>query len=293
MYDGLSLIYDTETGFFGNPFINIRKIALDGAISVEAEYVDKVDDEFIKKINGFLLNGTPLFLTVFTDKLTYHRAYVTNNARHRHSIVLWGMNFDEGLAYVTDSFIMDYTGRIDMYSGPTQLSDIRNCAYGYALFNVKQGAAVPRDEVLKRALNSINGFLNKAKDENGKYYGHTSVMKYVESLNSINKMDDSLFLKACIDTHYTIKIMIKHIFEYSESLVTENLNEENNDREIIIQELKALKDGWDKMALLFLLSGKRKDKGRISTIIEDCKNLIYKQETVFKGIYESIGKIVV
>lgn len=309
----LDVQYGFDLNFIGNSFSTAINGLRKNSIEVfEACHKDEAD--FVLKSGDVLAKECFILLNVNTAELSYNKVY-QKGAGRPHFIILYGIDTECETAYIFDSHIREYSGRIATYRGPVLLSEIAKATKLMYWFVIKKCDQPTEREIHEATVRSLTEFLQdhdyellkrrginifknifkedlsvaSKNDETG-LRGFSALERYVLDFKLLKDLDRGEFSSICTNINYNIRLMAyMHILEFMISLLSDKPIYQFGNYVLYLNSLKELYQGWNKAALIILKIGMTDRRDRISEVTVQCENLLKVQETVFRSILAHIS----
>jgi hypothetical protein len=297
--NGFNVEYQSDLSYVGYSGLDevIQNMANENLFKVNMCYKLQDKDELFQKACNAVLENNVVILFVGTENLNYSDAFREVSDENRgHCILMYGIDTEQDVVYVADSYFKDSAGRMQEYQGPASIEDIKKSIFGFVWFDTDNASKIINKKmVLDITINNLRSFLEgstiKNKFEN-KFFGNLAFKRFVGDLYKLEDLDEDSFAKACIDINFNIKVrsamvIIDNIINYIHN--DADLQIEGYD--IILEELQTLRREWDKLSLNVTKAGLTKRKRMIPAICEMANNVIQIQDKTFSNYLQYLEKV--
>ncbi|QNU66157.1 hypothetical protein EHE19_014915 [Ruminiclostridium herbifermentans] len=293
--NGFNVEYQSDLNYVGYSGLDnvIENIAKENLFKVNMCYKLQDKDELFQKACNAVLDNHVVILFVGTENLNYSDAFREISDENRgHCILMYGIDSEEGMVYVADSYFKDSSGRMKEYQGPASIEDIRKSIFGFVWFDTdKASKLINKKMVLDITINNLRTFLEGVTTEN-KFFGNLAFKKYAFDLYKLENLDEDSFAKACIDINFNIKVRSAIvIIDNMISFIRNNEDFQIEGYDTILEELQILRREWEKVALNATKAGLTKRKRMIPAICEMANNTIQIQDKTFGSYLQYLEKI--
>ncbi|MCX8130477.1 MAG: BtrH N-terminal domain-containing protein [Clostridia bacterium] len=230
--------------------------------------------------------GNMIALYVYADCLEHHDIKAIRYPFHL--LAVYGVDTVRRTAYIGDSYIVNDKGQASLYMGKADLDKIMSSTKEFAVFKNTGKVDISRKTVFDSVLNSINVFLNyEYKD--GLLIGNSGLKKFVRDIDELVRFNEPIFNQYHENIAAALKwISLGPMMKNIMNLFDENEELRVKDYEMIIDEFQKIESEWIKFSLNIIKLGYSPKKDKIGVIIENCNNLIGRQESALAGLYEHI-----
>ncbi|MDP4095717.1 BtrH N-terminal domain-containing protein [Paenibacillus sp. P96] len=266
-------------GTFGN---QLRRItASEGpAIQVEAWDPQGGDpDKLVKALHA----GYGTMLHVSSAALTYHEVYTINEPRG-HVIELCGLETESRTAQVSDSFLLDSSGRALHYTGPARLDDLLGGMMEYAWL-VEAPAALPPARVHQACALHIREYLTGRSGDPRIRRGDAAYRAFIADFQLLSDMDDREFRFFCGEIYYQLRIgTALTLVDYLRDYVMFHQHALGAEAHVIADRAQELHAGWHRLNLHLYKTGLQLDRRRVPTIMSRAHELADRQYRLFERL---------
>ncbi len=295
MCNGFNVVYEPDLNRIGYSGLDdvIENMARENLFKINMCYRLQDKDELFQKACNAVLDNNVVILFVGTENLNYSNAFKEVSDENRgHCILMYGIDSEQGIVYVADSYFKDSSGRMQNYKGPASIEDIRKSIFGFVWFDTNKASnIISKKMVLDTTINNLKAFMEEVTTEN-KCFGNLAFKRFVGNLNKLEALDEESFAKACIDINFTIKIRsARVIIDNMISFIRDNANFQIEGYDKVLEELQTLRREWDKVAINVTKAGLTKRKRMISTICEIANNTIQIQDKTFNNYLQYLEKV--
>ncbi len=262
-------------------------------LSIEARIGKEIKDERVfQSLIGALANNNPILLLVDSKVLDYHpRHYQLNNIQDSHCIILYGVDDKENHAYIGDSYILDNTGEVILYSGEFPLNRVIESTRGFVWFNIDASKAVDKKKIFDKMAENLERFLTE-KREGTLLKGNLALYRCIDDIRMMKEIDTRVFEAVCTEFAYFISAHFLSKFDYLINMLAEDRSFHINHHEVILEDVKSLKSDWSSFCVHLLRAGFSTNKSQIDRIAENGINLVRKQERIFFEVLNQIKAVV-
>jgi hypothetical protein len=290
--DGLGILYDADSRFIGSPMTSVGNLRKHDMFKINFSYISDMKEENWSYILDSISKNNIVLLIVNTKGLTYDDVYVKRSENFNHAILIYGMDTDNDIAFISDQDIREDAGGIRGFQGAASFNEIKDSAYAFIHIEVKTHIALDNNYILKCIYEGLEKFLKGGINDNKKPFGMLAVQEYVKDFEKMSNLDNNDFVQSCMKIHYNMKLLsvelgIDFIIDY----LNNNVRLQKDGFLEFVSDLQFLKKEWTKAALLILKIGKMNRKDRIPEAMNLCNGIIEKQINVFSSFREYIKAI--
>lgn len=263
---------------------------------IKQNVTDKV--EFYSQVNKDLLLNSILkgvaskslsVLFVNSSCLDYHNIKIIRNPNH--VVTVYGVDLERNLAYIGDGFIVDDKGQLSVYKGTMELNKLIENTIEFAIFHNIDKKTISRKEMFHCVNYNISKFYNCNNSE-GIYRGKASLIKYLEDLEHLVLFNNPLFNQLYENIAATIKwIRFGPTLNYFATLFSENEELRINNYIQLLEEIQEMNLEWERISFNIIKIGVSGKNEKIHKLLDKCKVLIERQETVLVNLYNHINEI--
>jgi hypothetical protein len=293
--NGMNFIYKSDLNFIGyDSFENLLlNLVESNFFKLTAVFKNNSNDYFFEESFKEICRDNLVLLLVGTKGLTYHRVFIENETNRGHSIILYGFDTKEDIAYIGDSYIKDVNGQLLSFQGCTPLHEVKEVTFGLAWFDMKTSIKVTKNDVLLITIKNMEKFL-AGKTDGNTYYGNTAIMKFVSDFDKLHGIADDLFAGTCMNIYYNIKIRsINVLLEYMIELIEKNIEFQINGYDALLTSIREVISNWSMIAINVLRTSRSNKRGNIPDIIEFSNKNIVLQNIAFSEFLKYLKRLVV
>lgn len=229
-----------------------------------------------------LEQGYPVLLLVRSQCLNYHRAYIENETRG-HVVLLYGLDAESNVAHITDSYLLDNSGRIHTYQGTVALDKLEaGCISVTSYRPLSENRQTPKEIVLSAYVDHLATYVDpdKAPDTGGL----NAVRHVISHLAELVDMSGKELQRSCQEVYYGMRVGgILHHIEYIQTYAEEaGLVLRNGYREAISL-LETLYKEWKTYLLLLYKSGVQGRSSRMPELGTKGLRLLNTYEEALQG----------
>ena len=259
-------------GTFGN---QLRRITASGGPAIQVEAWDPQDRD-PHRLLKVLRSGYSAMLHVSSAALTYHQIYVINRARG-HVIELHSLDEESRTVHISDSFLLDSSGRAFQYTGEVRLDDLLGGVLDYAWLELQPAELQPARMYQACALH-IRNYLTSWSDEPQFRKGDAAYRAFIADFQLLSDMNDQEFRYQCGEIYYQLRIgTALTLADYLHDYAMLHQDTLGAGARKIADGATELYAGWHRLNLQIYKTGLQLGRHRVQTLISRANELVDQQ----------------
>ncbi|WP_017811277.1 MULTISPECIES: BtrH N-terminal domain-containing protein [Paenibacillus] len=247
----------------------------------------------LQEWHDVLSRGNTLLLHVKTENLVYNPLY-TDNPGKTHMIQLYGLHSQENIAYVGDHFLLDSSGSVLGYSGPTSLSDLLEGTVEYAYMNHTGDAVMDEQQIIAVCTAHLDEFLNGQDQGTAGAWGIAAYRRLVRDMEQMSLLEGEAFAEACDTVYYHLRIeSLSHLMRYTDHFIRKYRDKLGIPGEQLQAEITALNQDTKRHLLQLYKMGLQNSPHKMDAYIQRSTELLDRIELHLSSLQQALSRVAV
>ncbi|ANF96234.1 BtrH N-terminal domain-containing protein [Paenibacillus bovis] len=296
--NGISFNYKGDIHTFGLRPIREMLEEWISHTGIELAYVDTEQKQqeqtvMLQEWHDVLSRGNTLLLHVKTENLVYNPLY-TENPGKTHMIQLYGLHPQENIAYVGDHFLLDSSGAVLGYSGPSSLSELLEGTVEYAYMDHTGEAAMDEQQILSICTAHLDEFLNGQDHGSAGAWGIAAYRRLVHDMKMMSLLEGEAFAEACDTVYYHLRIeSLSHLMRYTDHFIQKYQHRLGEQAEQLQNEITALNQDTKRHLLQLYKMGLQNSPHKMESYIQRSTELLDRIEQHLSSLHQALSRVAV
>ena len=258
--------------------INTLTCCLKQTVSYIDHRANQTTDSICSVIGKALRTRGPILSFLRSTVLTYHILENPNENLGAHGLLLYGIDSDKGIVYLSDSFVTDYSNHIDIFQSTMDLSKFCNYLIGLCVFEPPRKKLIFSERIALFVLH-IEKYLYTKSIQDG---GFTALLYILQELQ-YSELDGMAYISLV----FLLKAYLMMTLPYFERLMKQVQCYNANRPFRHLHQYTELQDEWNAFFLRCLgISNRLSSRGRMAAsgleiaeryrgYLQDCLEYLY------------------